>query len=83
MDKNSQELFVVRHYDGFDNMWMDVTRPVPREEADRILNENTENGTKNTNYDDIDYYAIFPADTIMHFSYEAEERRKNGSRKRD
>jgi hypothetical protein len=61
-------LFVVRFYDGFDNEWIDVSDPVGRVEADRIWNEKTEDGTKNTSFNDIDYYRVFPADTTMVFS---------------
>jgi hypothetical protein len=64
MDK----LFVVRLYDGFDNQWMDVSKPVSKEAAEVILAEKTENGTKNVSYSDIDYYSIFPADTKMLYS---------------
>lgn len=63
-------LYVVRLYDGFDNIWMDVSKPTSREEAEKIWNEKTENGKKNTKFDDIDYYAIYPADTEMLFSVE-------------
>lgn len=62
------DLFIVRHFDGFDNCWMDVSEAVEREEADRIWNDKTEGGTKNTSYNDIDYYKVFPADTRMVFS---------------
>jgi len=59
------KLFVVRHYDGFDHDWIDVSKAVTKEEADRILSEKTDGGTRNTKYADIDYYSIFPADTRM------------------
>jgi len=62
------ELFVVRLYDGMDNQWLDVSEPLIREEAEKVWREKTENGTKNTTFDDIDYYAIYPADTKMLFS---------------
>jgi hypothetical protein len=62
------QLFIVRFYDGFDNQWMDVTGPLTRAEADRILAEKTSNGTRNASYGDIDYYSIFPADTRMVYS---------------
>ena len=39
-----------------------------KEEATKVWNEYTKDGTKNTCFDDIDYYEIFPADTIMHYS---------------
>jgi hypothetical protein len=63
------ELFIVRLYDMFDG-WIDITKPVTKEEADRVWNEHTENGTENTKYADGDYYAIFPADTRMLFTPE-------------
>ncbi len=67
------KLFIVRHYDGFDNAWMDVSNPVIKEEAEKILAEKTNNGTKNIKFDDIDYYRIFPADTKMAFRYDNRE----------
>ena len=73
--KMKEEKFVVRLYDGFDNEWIDVSEPVSREEAEKILNEKTEDGTKNTKFDDIDYYAIFPEDTIMFYSWAGREKR--------
>jgi hypothetical protein len=63
-----KEKFIVRLYDGFDNQWIDVSEPVIYEEAQRIWDEKTNNGVKNTKYSDVDYYKIFPADTIMLFS---------------
>lgn len=58
----SEELFVVRLYDGFDNEWINVSEPVSKEEAQRIWNEKTNNGTEKTKFDDIDYFKIFPAE---------------------
>lgn len=69
--KTDQPLFVVRLYDGFDNEWMDISGNVPREEAERILSDNTDGGIRNTTFDDIDYYRIFPADTKMIFGRES------------
>jgi hypothetical protein len=57
--------FVVRLWDGFDFEWMDITGSVSEEEATKVWNEKTENGTKRTGYSDIDCYRIFPADTKM------------------
>jgi hypothetical protein len=68
MSQPSQDLYVVRQYDGFDNEWIDITGPVSHEEAQRVWDEKTEEGTKNTTYNDIDYYKIFPADTKMVYS---------------
>jgi hypothetical protein len=56
--------------DGFDNEWIDVCEPTTEEKAKEIWNKETNNGTKNTNFSDIDYYKIFPADTVMMFSSE-------------
>jgi len=61
-------LYIVRHYDGFDNDWMDVSKPIPWEEALTVWTQKTEGGTKNTRYADIDYYSIFPSDTQMKYS---------------
>ena len=58
-------LYIVRHYDGFDNVWIDVSKPVSALEAKEIWNKYTHNGTRMTKYDDIDYYSIFPANTRM------------------
>jgi len=60
--------YIVRLYDGFDNLWMDISKPVSKKIAKCIWNKETKNGTKNTRYDDIDYYDIFPADTKMIYS---------------
>ena len=67
--------YIVRLYDGFDNEWIDVSEPVSKEEADRIWNEKTGNGTHNTCYANIDYYDIFPEDTVMFFSQEGRKAR--------
>jgi hypothetical protein len=68
MKKKKKDLFIVRLYDGFDNIWIDVSKKVNREEAERIWKEKTANGTKNYCYDNIDYYDIFPSDTKMVYS---------------
>jgi len=66
------KLCVVRLWDGMDGAWIDVTEPIPEEEANRIWNEKTKNGTEYAEYDDIDYYKVFPADTVMHWSGDRE-----------
>lgn len=68
--------FVVRLYDGFDNEWMDVSKPVDYEEALKIWNEKTEGGTKKIKFDDIDYYAIYLEDIVMRYSLEGRKMRK-------
>ena len=60
--------YVVRLYDGFDNLWIDVSKPVTLNEAEEIWNQKTDNGTKKTDFQDIDYYKIFEADTKMLYS---------------
>jgi hypothetical protein len=62
------ELFIVRLYDGFDNQWIDITGPVSEEVAQKVWNEKTDNGTKKSKFEHIDYYRIFPANTKMLFS---------------
>lgn len=66
------DLYVVRLWDGMDGIWMDVTKPVSKAEADRIWNENTKDGTEKIDYKDIDYYRVFPADTTMLYSHDRE-----------
>jgi len=70
-----EEKYIVRLYDGFDNEWIDISKSVSKEEAMKIWNKETLDGTENTCFDDIDYYKIFPADTIMHYS--SKEGRRN------
>ena len=67
-ERKNKDKFIVRLYDGFDNEWIDVTNPVNYSYAKRIWNKKTKKGTEKTNFNDIDYYEIFPADTIMCFS---------------
>lgn len=67
-EPEEEKLYVVRLYDGFDNQWMDITKPAPKAEAEKVWNERTKNGTEKTKYGDIDYYAIYPADTRMIYS---------------
>lgn len=52
--------FVVSIFDGFDHEWFDICKPTTYENALRLYNEKTCNGTINTNFrDSIDYYGIF------------------------
>ena len=60
-----KELYTVRLYDGFDNKWMDISKEISYEEAKKIWDEKTKNGTANTDFEDRDYYSIFPANTRM------------------
>lgn len=62
-------LFVVRHWDGMDGEWMDITEPVSFEVALLEWFERTDGGRKDTSpHQYIDYYRIFPSDTRMLFS---------------
>jgi hypothetical protein len=65
IEPSATGLYIVRHYDGFDRDWMDVSEPVDEQRAREIWMESTDGGTRNTSYNDIDYYAIFPSDTRM------------------
>lgn len=64
----NKELYVVRLFDGFDYDWIDVSPPVSKAKAERIWREKTRGGTYKTSFSDIDYYRIFPANTMMRFS---------------
>lgn len=68
LKRNNEMKYVVRLYDGFDNLWMDICEPTTKERAEEILARKTNNGKKNAKFEDIDYYEIFPADTKMLFS---------------
>lgn len=67
-------LYIVRLWDGFDGEWMDVTPPLPKDEAEKEAGDRNEKrigagaGKRHGNYNEIDYYAVFPADTKMRFS---------------
>lgn len=63
-------LYIVRHYDGMDNCWTDVSKPLPKIEADQVWLDKTDGGTRATHYNDIDYYRVFPAGTGMVHSEE-------------
>lgn len=62
------KLYTVRHYDGFDNNWIDIKADVPYEVARQVWDDHTKGGTENTRFEDIDYFDIFEADTKMIFS---------------
>lgn len=70
----AQALYIVRLWDGFDGEWMDVSEPLPRDEADKLCAEKNVArigpgaGSPIGGYHHIDYYRVFPADTRMVFS---------------
>lgn len=66
--ENKKGKFIVRLYDYFDHLWMDITEPISLEEAKKVWSKYTDNGKKNVCYEDKDYYSIFPEDTKMFFS---------------
>lgn len=68
--EQAEQLYIVRLWDGMDSLWVDVSDPVSKVEADRIWAEKTCNGTKNTTFQEIDYYRVFPADTKMFYGAE-------------
>lgn len=63
-----KDLYILRLWDGSDNLWIDVSKPVTKEEANRLYNQYTKNGTVNTCYKHFDYYRVFPMNTTMLFS---------------
>lgn len=65
-DINMKDKFTVRLWDMHDG-WIDLhdAIAVSKEEADKIWNRETKNGTRNTCYSDGDYYKIFEANTKM------------------
>lgn len=68
----SEQLFIVRLWDGMDGTWTDVSTPCVRRAADMIWDELTKGGTEKTRFEDIDYYKVFPADTVMLYSHDRE-----------
>ncbi len=63
-----KEEYIVRLYDRFDNLWIDITKNVSKQEAVAEWDEKTKNGIWNTKYEDGDYYCIFQSNTRMIFS---------------
>lgn len=70
---SGEALFIVRLYNGMDNDWTDVSPALPEKEAFEIWKEKTENATKKISFNEIDYFRIFPANTIMKYSSEGRE----------
>lgn len=70
----NDDLYVVRLWDGFDGEWMDISEPLPQAEAEKLCGDENEKrtgpgaGKREGHYSEIDYYAVFPADTVMRFS---------------
>lgn len=57
--------FIVRLYDMFDG-WIDVSSGnLTKDEAKEFWNEKTDNGSHHIDYDEGQYYCIFPSDTKM------------------
>lgn len=67
-------LYIVRHWDGFDGEWIDIGEPMTKELAEKEAGDRNEKrvgsgaGNRRGNYNEIDYFKAFPADTKMHFS---------------
>lgn len=62
---SATDRFVLRLWDGMDGAWIDVVTDLTLAEALDLWCTHTRDGAKNTDYDDIDYYRIFPANTKM------------------
>ena len=63
--KKHKGKFIVRLYDGFDNLWIDISEPLTLNKAMELWREKTKDGTENYCYDHIDYYDVFPDNTQM------------------
>lgn len=61
-------LWVVRLYDGMDGEWCDASAALTPHEALKEWFRQTKGGEEKTKYDDVDYFRIFPAATVMKFS---------------
>lgn len=74
-------LYVVRLWDGWDGIWMDVSDPMPQEEAKILAGDKNEErsgtgrGNREGKYEEGVYYAAFPADTNMLWSEERSQTR--------
>lgn len=70
----NEHLYIVRLWDGFDGEWMDVSKPLSKEKAEKLCGDKNASrmgsaaGKRTGSYSDIDYYKVFPAETRMQFS---------------
>ena len=62
------EMYIVRLYDRFDGYWIDVNKPALKQETIAIWDKYTKNGMESSQYEDGDYYSIFPENSRMIFS---------------
>ena len=63
--------FIVRHWDGMDGVWTDVSDgSLDADGALALWEGHTAVGTRNIDFRQIDYYRIFPADSVMLWSDE-------------
>jgi len=61
--RSESGLYRVKQYDGMDNNWIKLhTKPFREADAIEYWLRMTKGGTMNTEYADIDYYAIFPVE---------------------
>jgi len=69
VDLRKEGPFVVRQWDGMVGAWTDCTGSVNAEEALTYWERATDGGTKGISFrNDIDYYRIFEANTVMLWS---------------
>jgi hypothetical protein len=72
-------LWVVRLWDGFDGIWMDVSEPMSEEAAKELAGDKNEQrlgsgaGNREGSYNEIDYYKAVPCAMKM-FSVEIDRR---------
>ena len=60
-----RKTYRVRHYDGFDCVWMDVSDLGTLQKAIDVWLKKTTNGTEKTSFGDIDYYSIWDENAIV------------------
>jgi hypothetical protein len=66
---SDEDKYTVRQWDMFDG-WFDIKADLSWADAVALWLEQTKNGTRNTKYNDGDYYDIFPAGTRMIYTPE-------------
>ena len=67
-DLKLDQLWQLRQWDGMDGTWTDIGGACTPREALLEWFRRTDSGEKNTSFQDIDYYRIFPTNTVMKWS---------------
>ena len=67
-DLPNEGMWQLRQWDGMDGTWTDCGPARTPHEALKEWFRRTKGGEKNTSFNDIDYYRLFPATTVMAWS---------------